>query len=511
VFTRRVDLKLFLAFGALCLLLFGASVSAALFLNLLHRNVSKVLNENVRSTEAAERLEITIRELVRLLRPRGDGEMQVDPALISDQNAQARLRLADAEELANLPREKELVEDIAAGLQEYWQKWDGRSSRPPRSAPATEADLSAYLERRVLPQCVALRSFNLEQIVNSEQGNQAIVNQLLWGIVAVGMGGSLGGLVLGYTMARRLRSSIGQLSVSIRDAAGRLNRELGSVTLKEEGDLPALHRQMQGLLGEISRTVEQLQQREHEVLRAEQLAAVGQIAAGVAHELRNPLTAIKMLVQTGLEGQHPSGLPAEDLAVIEQSIRRLEQYIQIFLDFARPPRAERQQADLLEVVRRAAALVEGRARRQKVSVSLSLPDQPLPAYLDPEQIQQVLVNVLINALDVQPRGGTIDVAVTPAAGAATVEVRDRGPGLPAELRERLFEPFVTSKPDGVGLGLSGSKQLIEAHGGTMRIDDAPGGGAVVTITLPAEFRIQESGFRNQESGVKGQGGVPECC
>jgi signal transduction histidine kinase len=292
------------------------------------------------------------------------------------------------------------------------------------------------------------------------------------------------------------------LSVSIRDAAGRLNRELGSVTLKEEGDLPALHRQMQGLLGEISRTVEQLQQREHEVLRAEQLAAVGQIAAGVAHELRNPLTAIKMLVQTGLEGQHPSGLPAEDLAVIEQSIRRLEQYIQMFLDFARPPRAERRQADLLEVVRRAAALVEGRARRQKVSVSLSLPDQPLPAYLDPEQIQQVLVNVLINALDVQPRGGTIDVAVTPVGGAATVEVRDRGPGLPAELRERLFEPFVTSKPDGVGLGLSGSKQLIEAHGGTMRIDDAPGGGAVISITLPADS--QESEVRGQRSEIRGQ-------
>src|SRR5262249_40364510 len=209
-------------------------------------------------------------------------------------------------------------------------------------------------------------------------------NPLMWGILGVGVGGSLGGLILGYTMAKRLRHSIGQLSVSIRDATGRLNRELGSVMLKEEGGWPALHRQMQGLHAEISRTVEQLQQREHEVLRAEQLAAVGQIAAGVAHELRNPLTAIKMLVQTGLEGQPPAGLPAEDLAVIEQSIRRMEQYIQIFLDFARPPRAERRKVDLLEVVRRAAALVEGRARRQKVTVTLLLPDQPLAAWLHPD-------------------------------------------------------------------------------------------------------------------------------
>jgi signal transduction histidine kinase len=261
---------------------------------------------------------------------------------------------------------------------------------------------------------------------------------------------------------------------------------LGSVTLKEEGDLPALQLQMQGLIQEISRTVEQLQQREHEILRAEQLAAVGQIAAGVAHELRNPLTAIKMLVQTGLEGQAPSGLAAEELTVIEQSIRRMEQYIQIFLDFARPPRAERRRTDLVEVVRRAVALVEGRARRQKVDVSMHVPDEPLPACLDPEQIQQVLVNVLINALDAQPRGGTIDVEVIRSDDRATVRIIDCGPGLPPEIRERLFEPFVTSKPDGVGLGLSICKRLIEAHAGAMRIDNVPGGGAAVVFSLPAE-------------------------
>jgi signal transduction histidine kinase len=485
VFTRRVDLKLFLAFGVICLLLNGASVLAALLLNHVHRKISTVLNENVRSTDAAEKLEAVIRDLARMLRPSVDNP-RLDVEQVEEQNRLSLQKLADAEGLANLPEEKMLVEEIGAGLQQYRQKWDEWAGEQPRPARAADPNLAADLEASVLPKCVALRKFNMRQIVTSEEENQASVNRLLWSIVGVGVGGSFGGLILGYTVARRLRHSIGQLSISIRDATGRLNRELGSVTLKEEGGLPALHRQMQGLLAEISRTVEQLQQREHEVLRAEQLAAVGQIAAGVAHELRNPLTAIKMLVQTGLEGQPPAGLPGEDLAVIEQSIRRMEQYIQIFLDFARPPRAERRKVDLLEVVRRAAALVEGRARRQKVALTLRLPDQPLTAYLDPEQIQQVLVNLLINALDAQSRGGAIDVEVTIVDQLATLRVRDRGPGLPAELRDRLFEPFVTSKPDGVGLGLSGSKHLVEAHGGTIRIDDAPGGGAVVTCTLPAE-------------------------
>jgi two-component system sensor histidine kinase HydH len=224
------------------------------------------------------------------------------------------------------------------------------------------------------------------------------------------------------------------------------------------------------------------------VLRAEQLAAVGQVAAGVAHELRNPLTSVKMLVQAGLEGPEPAGLPREDLGIIEHEVRRMEACIQTFLDFARPPASERRRTDLLPVVRRALTLVEGRARRQGVALAADLPPGPVELCIDPEQIQQVLLNLLLNALDALPHGGEVRLEVrgpTPASQAVTVRVRDTGPGIAARIRARLFEPFLSGKETGLGLGLSICRRLIEAHGGTIRGDNAPEKGAVFEFTLPA--------------------------
>ncbi|MBV9122381.1 MAG: histidine kinase, partial [Planctomycetes bacterium] len=356
-----------------------------------------------------------------------------------------------------------------------------------------------HLEGEVLAPCVELRKYNTDQIELADQENRTIINTLQWGMFAVALGGSLSGLVLGYAVTRSLNRSIYQLSVRIRDAAGRLSRELGSVTLEGKGDLPDLHRQMRGIIEEIGRVVDQLEQREREVLRSEQLAAVGQVAAGVAHELRNPLTAIKLLVQTGLEGTLAAGLPPEDLAVVEQEIQRIEHCLQTFLDFARPPRCERRCADLVEVVRRALTLVEGRARLQKVVLATVFPHGPVPLKIDPEQVRQVLVNLLLNALDALPQGGRVVVEVAypgapshpqfghhAALGFVEVRVRDSGAGILPTIRSRLFEPFVSSKDTGLGLGLSICKRLIEAHGGTIRAENAQEGGTVFAFRLPME-------------------------
>jgi two-component system, NtrC family, sensor histidine kinase HydH len=497
VFTRTLAIKLLAPTVLVSLALVVVCIFGALALNYMHVNLSKELTENIESTRAAQNLETVTDRLVHVLsgshnRP-AELTRQVDAL-----NLEARQLLYEASALANLEGEKKLVPEVEKGFDDYMQAWEAR--RPPAGASlvAYDNELAGSLDANVLLPCKKLRDFNLEAIQRSNLENQGIIKGLNWGLLAVGLGAPLSGLLLGYAVARSLHHSIYQLSVGIRDAAGRLNRELGSVTLDEQGNLPDLHRQLQGVIAEIERVVDQLQQREREVLRAEQLAAVGQVAAGVAHELRNPLTSVKMLVQTGLEGNAEASLPAEDLRIIEHEIRRMEQCIQMFIDFARPPRSERRQADLIAVLRRALTLVEGPARRLKVTLVADLPAETVLLMIDPEQIHQVVVNLLLNALDALPRGGTVELRVVrrtavPPMGSAPanaiapeveVQVRDSGPGIAPGIRERLFEPFVSSKETGLGLGLSICKRLIEGHNGTIRGEDAAGGGALFAFTLP---------------------------
>jgi signal transduction histidine kinase len=490
-----------------------ACTAAVVYLNYLHVNVARDLTENVQSTQAAARLEATTERMIELLR----GNAADRAALIKqvqELNSEAQRFLDEAIALANLEREQVLVGQIRAGLDEYLAHWQERQRQPDAARRADER-LAEILEKKVLEPCRSLRHYNTDQIAQSDVENQTIVQKLRWGLLVVGVGLPLGGLIVGYVVAQSLRHSIYQLSVRIRDAAGRLNRELGSVTVEEEGDLPDLHRQMQGVTEEIEQMVKQLQQREREVLRAEQLAAVGQVAAGVAHELRNPLTSVKMLVQTALEERPGAALSRNDLGVIEQEVRRMEQCIRQFLEFAKPPKSQRRKADLTEVIRRAMALVEGRAHRQRVHLHADLPSAPVYLDIDPDQIHQVVVNLILNSLDALPRGGDVQIVLSLAsadgdgrkvngegaeAGVVIVTVKDTGPGIAPAIMDRLFEPFVSSKESGLGLGLSICKRLVEAHGGTIEGHNRPTGGAEFRFIVPLDRSLAPDGNSHMQSG-----------
>jgi signal transduction histidine kinase len=228
------------------------------------------------------------------------------------------------------------------------------------------------------------------------------------------------------------------------------------------------------------------QLRERQMVRAEQMAAIGQVAAGVAHELRNPLTSIKGLVQVNLREADARGLPAEDLRIIEHEVRRMERTLQTFLDFARPPRPDRRRLDLTEVVDRVYALVGGRARKQQVALRFSHTDGPTWVDGDQDQLQQLLLNLVLNALDAMPHGGAVEVELRPSRdGFTEVLVRDTGPGIAPHILPKVFETFVSNKETGIGLGLPVSRRIAEDHGGSLTAYNLPAGGACFAIRLPA--------------------------
>jgi signal transduction histidine kinase len=458
-------------------LLLALCLTAALTLYRQPTASARTLGDDVNAAWAAHDLEITLKDLRALLR---QGNEQVDAL-----HESVREQLVQIRSLANTPEERALIGRLEDVFARYLEDWGiRRAANQRREADPVQAAVRT-LEGDVWPLCDDLQQVNAREIRQSEADHQQTVRRVLVGLILVGGVGALAGLALGYGVARGLRRSIYQLSVRIRDAADKLGQDLPTVVLTEDGDLQHLHQQMQGVVREIEQVVERLQQREREVLRAEQLAAVGQLAAGVAHELRNPLTSVKLLVQTNREEAESQALPAEDLQVIEREIRRMERSLQTFLDFARQPKPERRPLELAQLVERTAALVGGRARKQHVTLQLTRPPAPVVVDADTDQIQQLLVNLALNALDVMPRGGTLEMAFgPPERGYAELCVRDTGPGIAPELLPRLFQPFVSGKETGLGLGLVISQRIAESHGGSLRAANRPEGGACFSLRLP---------------------------
>ncbi len=230
----------------------------------------------------------------------------------------------------------------------------------------------------------------------------------------------------------------------------------------------------------------QLQQRERDIARAEQMAVVAQLATGVAHELRNPLTSIKLLVQNNQEELISRGVPDDDLNIIEQEIRRMERSLQAFLEFARPEKSIRRRFDVAELVDQVFLLVEGRAFQQSV-VCVKTGDigKIFSVNADRDKIQQLLLNLVLNALDAMPKGGTLEIRLSYlVAGELDLKVIDSGSGIDAAVLPRLFEPFVTTKETGVGIGLVISKRIAEGNGGSLSAANISEGGACFTVCLP---------------------------
>jgi signal transduction histidine kinase len=238
--------------------------------------------------------------------------------------------------------------------------------------------------------------------------------------------------------------------------------------------------QLAGAFGDMAR---QLHASEERLLQSEKLAVAGMLAARVAHDVRNPLSSIKMQAQLLRPRLDGTAAAQESLQAILREIDQVEWVVKGLLELARPGELITRPALVNEVVEEVVRQVTAQFRHRKIAIETQYGEVPaLP--LDADRFKQALLNLLINGAEAMPSGGRIHVETAADAGAVRVDICDDGPGIDPAIRPRLFDPFMTTKRDGVGLGLVNTKSIVERHGGSIELLGREPHGTCARITLP---------------------------
>lgn len=231
---------------------------------------------------------------------------------------------------------------------------------------------------------------------------------------------------------------------------------------------------------------------EEQVSRADRLATLGELMAGVAHEIRNPLTSIKGFLQyfqsAGTEEERATYLP-----MLMREVDRMNRIIETLLYFSRPNQGKAVPTDLAKVLQDTMILVQSQAKSHGIVFDTFIEERMPLVNIDGEQFKQVFLNLLINSLQAMDHEGTIRISAHYLRDSDEVEIlfADTGPGIPAAIREKVFDPFFTTKQTGTGLGLAVVQRIVAARGGHIRIEDNPAGGAVIRVIIPRAYKQEE--------------------
>jgi two-component system, NtrC family, sensor histidine kinase HydH len=231
----------------------------------------------------------------------------------------------------------------------------------------------------------------------------------------------------------------------------------------------------------LARNVTVIRQMEQEVARSRHLNAIGSLAAGVAHEIRNPLSSIKgfaVYFKQRLSGNKEDEETA-DIMIAETE--RLNRVISQLIEFARPLDLKRKPTNLTDLVRHVIRLVEGEAKKNAVEIDVKAVEDLPQADIDPDKIKQVLLNIFLNALAAMPAGGSLSIEIAAQKDWMDVTVSDTGSGIKEEDLPRIYDPYFTSKPAGTGLGLAVVQKIMDAHGGLVQMESQAGSGTKVTL------------------------------
>jgi PAS domain S-box-containing protein len=239
------------------------------------------------------------------------------------------------------------------------------------------------------------------------------------------------------------------------------------------------------LFTEAQTTLRQLKKTQAQLVQSAKLAAIGELAAGVAHEINNPLTSILGFAELASWELAPDAPGREELEIILAEAKRTRDIVRNLLDFARQTKPLTEMADVNHVLRQTLALVRAHVGKNGVIVKEQYAPDLGRIPLDVSRIKQVFLNLITNAAHAMPEGGTLTVSTAQVKDQVTVSIADTGRGIPSQDRKRIFEPFFTTKPSGTGLGLSVSLGIVQQHEGRIEVESQVGKGSTFTVWLPA--------------------------
>ncbi|MBW1706599.1 MAG: histidine kinase [Deltaproteobacteria bacterium] len=354
---------------------------------------------------------------------------------------------------------------------------------------AGERKIGARLHRevrnrffKILDLCESYKDFQTERIKEARAGSRAQANRLRITAVTGMLIVLLLALLLTFVLVSRILGPVRRLALEADPEGG---------SKRAENEVKALNQSVRGLIKEYDHTqIELVRSREH-LLQAEKMALVGKLAAGMAHSIRNPLTSVKMRLfslSRTLEMLDPQ---KEDFEVISDEIRHIDTIVENFLEFSRPPKLKMQRVSPSDVVDLAIKLLEHRLQSYEVEIKLQR-RLPLPEIqTDPEQLKEVLVNLVVNACEAMEGGGLIVIHeeksfVEPLGKVVVIRLTDNGPGIPESIQDKVLQPFFTTKEEGTGLGLSIATRIVEQHGGWLDLTSKEGEGTTFVITLPVK-------------------------
>lgn len=295
---------------------------------------------------------------------------------------------------------------------------------------------------------------------------------------------------------------LGAISADHIKAGRKISKEAfdSVVALSQQASLAIHHAFRYKELKELSQNMEErikkaqdeLKKTEMELFRSEKLAAIGQFAAGFAHEIRNPLTSINLLIQSMKERLPEDGTYREDLNVIEEEILRINEIVDQFLRFSKPSQPLLEETEVISILEEVLQLLKLQIEKQKVIVKKEFTALP-SIVIDKEQIKQVFLNLILNAIQAMPDGGELKLEAKLSEDGRFVKLKfkDTGVGISREDLGKLFDPFYTTKENGVGLGLSIVHRIMDQHKGRIEVESMPGEGTLFTIWLPVKKEILE--------------------